>query len=373
MQPSLINAIINRLRGKTSPTDNANIDKELMEHFQREDWPSIYEDSERIKERIFQGVDEKLNQSSKPLRRTIRLAPMLKIAAVIAVFLFIGLQLFKYETQNSLSNLSITAQAKPMLGLSSNLGDYLDLAQMKVGEEYKTANFSLHKVDELHYEYFPSQTYSANLKLTIATGNNQINFIRLADGSQVVLNKNSVLAFPSHFDAHQRKIEASGELYFEVAKKLNQPFTVLSQDLIAEVKGTSFVFNSNSSSKKPFIALIEGSLEMKAKDHAVLLKPGEKGNVQEDGLQITTFDQEEALAFTKNQFLFINEPISDIMEEIASWYNVKLTMVGKNWKNTRYTVRMKKDISLERAIDILELTGAIKIQQTEGRIIVKKK
>ena len=90
---------------------------------------------------------------------------------------------------------------------------------MEVGQTYSSDYFSIKKIDKQHFNYQPGSTVSNKLIIKIATGNNQAYTINLEDGTQVTLNSNSEIAFPSHFEAYKREVKAAGELYFVVAKK----------------------------------------------------------------------------------------------------------------------------------------------------------
>ena len=48
----------------------------------------------------------------------------------------------------------------------------------------------------------------------------------LADGSKVWLNSASSIRFPVSFNGNERRVEVSGEAYFEVAKNPSMPFKV---------------------------------------------------------------------------------------------------------------------------------------------------
>ena len=63
----------------------------------------------------------------------------------------------------------------------------------------------------------------------------------LPDNSIVWLNAESKLRFPSTFQEKERKVFASGELYFQVAKDSLSPFRVEIEGLYeVEVLGTEF-------------------------------------------------------------------------------------------------------------------------------------
>ena len=64
--------------------------------------------------------------------------------------------------------------------------------------------------------------------------------IVLADGSQVWINSQSVLEFPSRFTGGERRVKLKGEAYFEVSRNESKPFVVEVEDKEVRVLGTQF-------------------------------------------------------------------------------------------------------------------------------------
>lgn len=64
--------------------------------------------------------------------------------------------------------------------------------------------------------------------------------LRLADGTQVWLNAESRLKYPSRFTGEQRVVELEGEGYFKVTPDSQRPFIVKSGNITTEVLGTEF-------------------------------------------------------------------------------------------------------------------------------------
>src|SRR5690606_4549797 len=65
-------------------------------------------------------------------------------------------------------------------------------------------------------------------------------FIKLPDGSTVLLNTGSTLDFPEAFDAQTREVRLSGEAFFNIREDQARPFVVHTGALKTTVLGTSF-------------------------------------------------------------------------------------------------------------------------------------
>src|SRR5690606_26229989 len=80
--------------------------------------------------------------------------------------------------------------------------------------------------------------------LTVTTPKGGTYQVILPDGSEVWLNANSTLTYPSKFTENERKVNFSGEAYFSVVKNTQKPFKVISHGQQVEVLGTEFNISS---------------------------------------------------------------------------------------------------------------------------------
>lgn len=67
-----------------------------------------------------------------------------------------------------------------------------------------------------------------------------VRLVNLPDGSSVILKKGSMLSYPTAFDKSSREVYLTGEAFFEIARNVEKPFYVHTNQIITKVLGTSF-------------------------------------------------------------------------------------------------------------------------------------
>src|SRR5699024_10149606 len=67
--------------------------------------------------------------------------------------------------------------------------------------------------------------------------------LTLSDGTRVWLNAGSSIRYPVVFNGEERRVEMTGEAYFEVAKNVESAFIVKKGDVKIKVLGTHFNVN----------------------------------------------------------------------------------------------------------------------------------
>ena len=119
-------------------------------------------------------------------------------------------------------------------------------------------------------------------KLTTPVGKDYT--VLLSDGSQVNINADSRLEYPSKFEGKERRVKLQGEAYFSVAKDPAHPFYVETDQMELRVTGTKFNVNTYGG-KATRVTLIEGSVWLKNKKNGreATLKPGDEVTVLADG------------------------------------------------------------------------------------------
>jgi transmembrane sensor len=194
--------------------------------------------------------------------------------------------------------------------------------------------------------------------------------LTLSDGTKVWLNAASSLRFPLVFVGNERKVEMTGEIYFEVAKNANKPFKVISNGQEVEVLGTHFNVMAYPNEKAIKTTLVEGSVKVSKDNRSTILQPGQQAKVGfNNGIFRTINDVslEEELAWKDGNFQFNNASLDVIMRQIERWYDVDIEYVGKV-PDEHFTGKLPRNTNLSNVLKILSMS---EIQfKIEGKKII---
>jgi ferric-dicitrate binding protein FerR (iron transport regulator) len=201
----------------------------------------------------------------------------------------------------------------------------------------------------------------------------------LPDGTKVWLNAASSIKYPTAFSGKERRLEISGEAYFEVAKNPNMPFKLTMNGVEIEVLGTHFNVMTYPEEHMVQTTLLEGSVKIKKDGSENLLLPGEQGSVMDDNDHTATFrksrlqaiDIEEAVAWKNGMFQFNEAGIETIMKQVARWYDVDIIYKGSF--PYVFVATISRNEELSKLLMLLELTNKVRFKVDNRKIIVMPK
>lgn len=195
----------------------------------------------------------------------------------------------------------------------------------------------------------------------------------LPDNSIVWLNAESKLRFPLTFSGKERKVFARGELYFQVAKDSLSPFRVEVEGLYeVEVLGTEF--NVRAYSDLPAATtLVNGRVLIRDKGVKVMLRPGEQAvkGKRSEGVVVREVDVAPCIAWKQGYFLFENERLEDILNELARWYDVNVFFENSSVREKRFSADMPRHESFEEVLHLIGQTRSIQIEIEGNNVFVK--
>jgi ferric-dicitrate binding protein FerR (iron transport regulator) len=189
----------------------------------------------------------------------------------------------------------------------------------------------------------------------------------LPDGTKVILNAASSIKYPSSFlGAINRKVELTGEAYFEVAKDKVHPFLVYSKGQTVEVLGTHFNISAYPDDNLSKTTLLEGSVKINNQ----LLKPNEQFIRSATTEQIVAVNTDEAVAWTQGYFMFNDEPLENILSRISRWYNVEIIYKNQEIKKKKFLGSITKYDQLSKTLNLLAKTKDVSFEITGNKVFV---
>lgn len=185
--------------------------------------------------------------------------------------------------------------------------------------------------------------------------------VTLPDGTNVWLNAASSVRYPTSFTGNERRVEVTGEAYFEVVKNAAKPFIVeVNNKAAVEVLGTSFNINAYGDERSVRATLLSGSIRVgvpfAGRKKAVVLAPGQQAEVA--GTQITVAENQDAdkiLAWKNGLFNFDGADLEEVMRQLERWYNIEV-VYENGIPHTRFIGEMSRQIALTDLLDILKRT-----------------
>jgi len=150
---------------------------------------------------------------------------------------------------------------------------------------------------------------------------------QLPDGSTGFLNSGSRLKYPVQFIG-ERKVELSGEAFFDVVHNAEIPFHVNTRNLDIKVMGTTFNVIANEDESTEEIVLQTGSVDVSSKEGKQLAVLAQNEQLTMDTEKKTfTKNAVEASQYTSwkdGKLVFRNENMQKVARRLSRWYNAEV-------------------------------------------------
>ncbi|MCP4581182.1 MAG: DUF4974 domain-containing protein [candidate division Zixibacteria bacterium] len=187
--------------------------------------------------------------------------------------------------------------------------------------------------------------------------------LTLSDGTAVVLDAGSTFRYPEEFGDLNRIVFLNGEAYFDVAHDSGRPFVVQSHTAKISVVGTKFNIRGWGLAEDVRVVVAEGTVSLQPVDYnsgdSVVISKGQMSVLKpnESPSSPRPVDVSKHLGWMRNDIIFDDAPIYEVLDQIERWYNVKISLSDPSIRSERISVNIKKK-SLTDVLDLLSaLTG----------------
>lgn len=317
-----------------------------------------------VPEQVLADQQESLKELLSQINPVRRLWP--RIAAAASILLFIGLSgwyllLHKRIPVNQYANNAIARKQivpggnKAIITLSD--GTNITLGDKKTGRLATQGSTQIDQTrdGEINYSQAgpsdnkPSDALMYNTASTPRGGQYEL---VLSDDTKVWLNASSSIRFPVVFRGNERRVQITGEAYFEVAHNAAMPFRVEARGQTVEVLGTHFNVNAYDDEASVKTTLLEGSVKVTAQSGSTTIKPGEQADLKDGKLSVNEVDVDDVVAWKNGYFSFKDDDLRAVMRQISRWYNVDITYDG-NIPQRKFSGEIARNTNISQMLDIL--------------------
>lgn len=162
--------------------------------------------------------------------------------------------------------------------------------------------------------------------------------IKLADGTLVQLNSESVLRVPEQFETDSRSVTFEGEAFFKVAKDVSRPFAIRTNQTTVTVLGTRFNVRAYPAEQHTSVVVEEGRVRFSAAKQNLVLEANQQGIFTSSlKMEQHVVNVDKYLAWKDGRLVFDDEPLGDIAKTLERWYGVKMVIGNPHLATQRYS------------------------------------
>lgn len=221
----------------------------------------------------------------------------------------------------------------------------------------------------------PQHSNTQTVYLKESLSNEKVRKTTLPDGTNVWLMSGSTITYPSSFSGDKiRKVEITGEAFFEVSKDLSRPFVLSLGEIGLTVIGTSFNVKNYEDEVQIDVVLKTGKVnifkgEYKLDNQLVHMVPGQMVSYDKSNPEffLREVDVDKHTSWINGTLLFHNDPLEEVLKKLARWYNVVIEINDQKVSDYPFTATIKNE-NLEQVVDLLRFSTPFdySISKTEG-------
>ena len=208
---------------------------------------------------------------------------------------------------------------------------------------------------------------------TYMTQNNHSEFY-LADGTHVILNKNSKLTYTGEYGKSIRRVELEGEGYFDVKKNPGQPFIVHTGAGEITVLGTVFNVKSYDADSCFMATLVEGSIRFETHSQSVLLSPDQQLTMNKSSaeIEVAAVNADVYTAWKDGLLKYRSITLAELLKRMEAVYNVSILLEERNIGQTIVSGSFVQDDSIENVLGIIQKNISFKWRKQKNAIVIYK-
>jgi len=198
---------------------------------------------------------------------------------------------------------------------------------------------------------------------------NTITVMDLPDDSKITLNENSKIIYPEKFKAKERKVELSGEAFFEVKPAEEKPFVVQAHNALVKVLGTSFNVRAIDTEAEISVTVEEGKVKLSDLEDVVfvLLERNEKGVFNRETGHIEKYERSEGseMFWRSRTLMFRDTELSIVFETLERLYESEIIIKSEDILSCELSGKFQ-DENIDEILDRIAVIFNLTIQKNNN-------
>ncbi|SEW50991.1 FecR family protein [Chitinophaga arvensicola] len=182
-------------------------------------------------------------------------------------------------------------------------------------------------------------------------------FIKLPDGSTVLLNDRSELKYPASFSGAAREVYLSGEAYFDIVASNHQPFVVHTGKVATTVLGTVFNIKALPGEEDVTVTVEKGKVKVEADGKPLgIVASNQQLSVSKVDVRYLKNDSvnvDPVVHWVKQDLVFDNTTYEEAAQVLMQQYGIRIEFRNTHLQNCRFTTSFKNQSSLEDILTVL--------------------
>lgn len=188
-------------------------------------------------------------------------------------------------------------------------------------------------------------------------------FVRLPDGTTVIVSAGSKLNYPSSFDGlKKREVYLEGQAYFDVKHNAQKPFIIHTGGVATTVLGTAFNIQAWPTDKDVTVTVTRGKVKVDEQDKTLgVITPNQQITFDKENKDVVlrNVNADQLLDWKDQDLLLNNVTVGEASDLLQTRFKVKITITDDQFRNSRFTTTFQKEESLEQVLtSICEFNNA---------------
>ncbi|MFC4874661.1 FecR domain-containing protein [Negadavirga shengliensis] len=210
--------------------------------------------------------------------------------------------------------------------------------------------------------------------ITKTTAFGQKSTIVLPDETTVRLNSGSTIVYPEYFDEKTRRVEITGEAFFDVIPDHGRPFQVISGTIKTSVVGTSFNIKYRPDENQQVVSVKSGEVAVELveeNESPVSLVAGQQVSWDRvnEAWHLANVDPETIAFWTEGYLFFEDVAFNELLVELEKWFGVSFEWRPEDFDGCQITLKQKGE-SLKNILEILKYSINLNYRYKENIIMI---